>query len=914
MKIIGVAGTNSGAGATHYAIALAHTLKDNKYKTALVEMNGSGDFISLGKEVGIIEDEDDFDGDYFTHKGLDFFVSSNKSLMFALKQGGFEYVIADYGTNLTDEYFTCDCLVVVSTCAEWKRGTDEVFEVFEKIEETIGLQNLNIAVPFSNKERLSAIEEFAKKSNVMAVPYEPDAFESTVDITYVPKDVAPKKISKLEKELRDKEDKIREAQKKAEQEELTRKQKEKELKEKEKEIKEHKSFFDRFRKDSEEEKARIQREAEERQRQLELEKQQALEEEQRRAREEQARLEEEARLEKERIEREAEKERIRLENEKAEQLRRAEEQRQEQLRLAEEQRLKEVAEQKRLAEEKEAEAERQRQLALEKERLAKEAEEQARIEEERRRKAMEEVEKQRLENERLAKEKEEKERLAREAEEKRQAEEKARLEALAKAQEIEEERQRIALAKEKEAELRRQAEEQRQKAEEERLRAEAEKQEALENIDRKVDEKIKDTREELERRKKEAEENRRILEEKQQQFEKEQKEKEEKLKQLQKEREDEHYQATHDPMTDAGNRKGYNEYMDGRTEYRVIFFDVNNLKKTNDGLGHTFGDELIMTVCTTIRSHYEHIFRVGGDEFIAVTDLSDDTELQLSQIDDFLAEKTKNHAKIVFQVAHGYADSTEGETLQEVSDLADGRMYEDKRIKKGQKVYDVNFAEAEDFDYTDYDETSIISDEEMAEYECIVGTEMETMEYMQTKFEKRLDTLWYLKQRISYEHMGNFAMFDVYVFPTEYQTAPRTVQSIIAIDLGNRYIYSLNTAHSIEIGTAEFQCTLRFMTDGKMNFAIFEGNENTHIMERGEAEMHECPITPRYFGKTFTTKDGKDIEIYPIKENMEGLCDCIIKDGDELYLSNGMETGLADVPVSFILNEDKGVFQIMEDS
>ena len=202
----------------------------------------------------------------------------------------------------------------------------------------------------------------------------------------------------------------------------------------------------------------------------------------------------------------------------------------------------------------------------------------------------------------------------------------------------------------------------------------------------------------------------------------------------------------------------------------------------------------------------------------------------------------------------------------------------------------------------------------MAAYECIAGTEMESDDVAETMYDKHLDTLWYVKANIPYEHMGKFGIMSAYIFPTEYQTAPKAVESIVAVDLGGRYLISLGKVHNIELGTAEFQCTLRFTNDGHMNFSIFEANSNTSIIkDEIDLDPHESKYTPRHFGKTFKTKDDTDIEIYPIKENIEGLCDCVIKNGDELFLSNGMETGIMEYPLSLVINEDKGLFQIVKD-
>lgn len=869
MVKIGIAGTNRGAGVTHYAISLASTLKKNKCRVAVMEMNDHDDFIGLGTEVGAIKDED-FDGDYFSYRGIDFFIKPEKmaNIMFALNQSGVEYLICDYGTDFCDDYFKCDSVVLVMSSAPWVRSRDDVFEICEKVDDTIGLNNVNIILPFADKERKNAIETFAKKSNVIDTEYDTDCFDATVDYTYIPKatETSNRRVNKLEKALQEKEERAKRAEREAEEKKAELKRKEKEIKAKDEEIKQHKSFFDRFKKESEEDKRK------------------ALAEAERRAEEEKRRIEEEARLEQERLAREEEEKRRRLEEQKeAEKRRIAEEAEAERLRIEEEKR---IAEENRRKAEEIAEAERQR---AEEERLRAE-EEKAHADEKARREreiAEREAEERHRESEAEAK------RLAEEAERKAEAE---RLKAEEEKQRAEAERQKALELEEK----RRQALEEYNRLSEEAKQIEEEKQRAEELARQKA--------EEAERQRLEAEEHKRLAEEAQQRLDIEKAKYEAEQLRLMQEKESAEWLATHDPMTEVGNRAGYNKYIDivSKGSYRIIFFDVNNLKKVNDGLGHEYGDDLIKTVSQRLSEDFEHIFRVGGDEFIAVCEPSADTDTKLLAIDEYLAKKSENNI-FVYQVAYGYADYTEADTPEEVSKMADERMYLNKKKKKGETVYTINYDDSED--YSDYIDEEIISEEEMEEYtegyECIPGTSMETDELKETLYKKPLSTMWRYRVKVSYEFMGRFDMRDFYVFPTEYQTAPKTVNSIVAVDVGNDYEISYGTTHNIEVGNAQFICSARFMKDGSFNITLLEGNSNTGIKEKSIDRLdEESGITPRFFGKHIVTQNGTEIEVFPIKENYDGNCDCVIKQDDELYLSNGLETGILDTPVSFIFNGD----------
>jgi diguanylate cyclase (GGDEF)-like protein len=51
----------------------------------------------------------------------------------------------------------------------------------------------------------------------------------------------------------------------------------------------------------------------------------------------------------------------------------------------------------------------------------------------------------------------------------------------------------------------------------------------------------------------------------------------------------------------------------------IAYVDVVGLKARNDSLGHAAGDQLLIDVVACIRAHlrtYDHIMRVGGDEFV----------------------------------------------------------------------------------------------------------------------------------------------------------------------------------------------------------------------------------------------------------------------------------------------------------
>jgi diguanylate cyclase (GGDEF)-like protein len=87
-----------------------------------------------------------------------------------------------------------------------------------------------------------------------------------------------------------------------------------------------------------------------------------------------------------------------------------------------------------------------------------------------------------------------------------------------------------------------------------------------------------------------------------------------------------HRQANSDPLTGLGHRGPFDERLanslPGRTALLAI--DVDDLKELNDTMGHAAGDRLLVELAAVLQSALrqgDELFRIGGDEFVAVIDV-----------------------------------------------------------------------------------------------------------------------------------------------------------------------------------------------------------------------------------------------------------------------------------------------------
>lgn len=155
--------------------------------------------------------------------------------------------------------------------------------------------------------------------------------------------------------------------------------------------------------------------------------------------------------------------------------------------------------------------------------------------------------------------------------------------------------------------------------------------------------------------------------------------------------------AMFDPLTKLYNRHYFEEQFlvykrrasRYEEEFHLVLFDVDDLKIVNDLYGHNVGDLVIKRIATEIQSYTRNsdvIARYGGDEFIGlfIGSSFDDLHNKIQQIE---LEINKNPMSINGNTVYSnfsFGIATfpiDGESLGELLEVADKRMYEDKENK-----------------------------------------------------------------------------------------------------------------------------------------------------------------------------------------------------------------------------------------
>jgi len=145
--------------------------------------------------------------------------------------------------------------------------------------------------------------------------------------------------------------------------------------------------------------------------------------------------------------------------------------------------------------------------------------------------------------------------------------------------------------------------------------------------------------------------------------------------------------AHYDHLTELQNRRAYEETVEQLAKELpagccVVAADINGLKETNDTLGHSAGDELIIGAAKCLRRSFtgtDRIYRTGGDEFaVIITEEGYDVDTALEKLRRFSAEWKSTQIRGC-SVSAGTASAKEFDNIDAILKAADQRMYKSKR-------------------------------------------------------------------------------------------------------------------------------------------------------------------------------------------------------------------------------------------
>ncbi len=154
-----------------------------------------------------------------------------------------------------------------------------------------------------------------------------------------------------------------------------------------------------------------------------------------------------------------------------------------------------------------------------------------------------------------------------------------------------------------------------------------------------------------------------------------------------------------DGLTGAYNKRFLEQYFKKhtilQTKLTLFFIDLNDFKPVNDTYGHDVGDQLLLAYTRRLIARFKKstlVVRTGGDEFIVIIE----EDLSQDALENILHRLygCSNQPFVVDELSVQISSSIgfawfpkEAETLEEISVLADSRMYAKKQaLKRDRKV------------------------------------------------------------------------------------------------------------------------------------------------------------------------------------------------------------------------------------
>jgi len=151
-----------------------------------------------------------------------------------------------------------------------------------------------------------------------------------------------------------------------------------------------------------------------------------------------------------------------------------------------------------------------------------------------------------------------------------------------------------------------------------------------------------------------------------------------------------------DPLTNIYNRRALSLLAQHKLNLALrlgfdvccLFIDINDFKKLNDTYGHEIGDQALILLANTLKTHLREadiVGRLGGDEFVAVMQISDRSKLS-HIIDKIKIEYTNallenNVCALTLSIGESFTNKQK-QPFDTLLNLADHQMYKNKQAYK----------------------------------------------------------------------------------------------------------------------------------------------------------------------------------------------------------------------------------------
>lgn len=153
------------------------------------------------------------------------------------------------------------------------------------------------------------------------------------------------------------------------------------------------------------------------------------------------------------------------------------------------------------------------------------------------------------------------------------------------------------------------------------------------------------------------------------------------------------FKASHDELTGAYNRSGYElllSSIDLGSTYMMLF-DLDNFKSINDTYGHEVGDKALIKLVRLLKSNFrddDYVCRIGGDEFVAL--MVHSTKISRSLISSKIEKINKEMAETddglpPISISVGITHGTDANDTEDLFNKTDKAMYQAKQ--NGKRTY-----------------------------------------------------------------------------------------------------------------------------------------------------------------------------------------------------------------------------------